>query len=63
MTKKPILKIRKPPKFYPINFEKLKGKNKGEIKETKQTYEVSGGEYVRECDWYEIVYLGDWTDD
>jgi hypothetical protein len=27
MTEQPILKIRKPPKVYPINFEKLKGES------------------------------------
>jgi hypothetical protein len=39
-----------------------KGKNKGEIKSTHNTYKVSGGDYVRNCDWYEIVDLRDWTD-
>jgi hypothetical protein len=31
MTKKPVLKIRKPPKAYPINFEKLKGESMGTL--------------------------------
>ena len=31
MTEKPILKIRKPPKAYPINFEKLKGESMGTL--------------------------------
>jgi hypothetical protein len=39
-----------------------KGKNKGEIKSTHTTYKVKGGEYgARECDWYEIVDLREWT--
>jgi hypothetical protein len=39
-----------------------KGKNKGEIKSTHKTYVVKGGTYGdRNCDWYEIVDLLDWT--
>jgi hypothetical protein len=39
-----------------------KGGNKGEIKSTHTTYKVKGGEYgVRQCDWYEIVNLREWT--
>jgi hypothetical protein len=39
-----------------------KGKNKGEIKSTRTTYKVKGGEYgARGCDWYEIVDLRGWT--
>lgn len=40
-----------------------KGKNKGEIKSTRTAYVVKGREYDRECDWYEIVDLRDWTGD
>jgi len=50
-------------KFVEHHTYYTKGKNKGEIKETRETHEVSGGSYVRECDWYEIVDLRDWTDD
>lgn len=39
-----------------------KGKNKGEIKSTHTTYVVTGGEYgPRNCDWYDIVDLREWT--
>lgn len=39
-----------------------RGKNKGEIKSTRTTYVVKGGEYgTRNCDWYEIVDLRKWT--
>ena len=33
-----------------------KGKNKGEIKDTYESYVVNGSE----CDWYEIVDLREW---
>ena len=40
-----------------------KGKNKGEIKSTYTTYIVKGGRYGdRECDWYEVIDLRNWTE-
>lgn len=40
-----------------------KGKNKGEIKSTHETYVVKGGTYGdRKCDWYDIVDLREWTE-
>ena len=40
-----------------------KGKNKGEIKSTHETYVVKGGTYGdRNCDWYDIVDLREWCD-
>jgi hypothetical protein len=37
------------------------GKNKGKIKSTREDYEVSGGDYPRSCDWYEIIDLREWA--
>ena len=39
-----------------------KGKNKGEIKSTHTTYVAKGGEYDRNCDWYEVIDLRDWAE-
>ena len=48
--------------FKEIHDYYSKGKNKGEIKSTRTTYVVKGGEYDRRCDWYEIIDLRDWTE-
>ncbi len=48
-------------KFVQKHTYYTKGKNKGEIKSTHETYVVSGGHYGdRNCDWYEIVDLREW---
>lgn len=38
------------------------GKNKGKVKSTREDYEVSGGKYPRNCEWYEIVDLREWAE-
>lgn len=45
---------------FPTHFRS--GKRKGEIKSTHKTYRVSGGDYVKNCDWFEIVDLRDWAE-
>lgn len=39
-----------------------KGKNKGEIKETTESYQMTIDDEIREYDWYEIVDLRNWTE-
>lgn len=39
-----------------------KGKNKGEIKSTRETYVIKGEEYDRNCDWYDVIDLRNWCE-
>ena len=49
--------------FKEIHDYYSKGKNKGEIKSTRTTYVVKGGEYSdRNCDWYDVIDLRDWAE-
>ena len=49
--------------FKEIHDYYSKGKNKGEIKSTRTTYVVKGGEYSdRKCDWYDVIDLRDWAE-
>ena len=49
-------------KFVEHHTYYIKGKNKGEIKETHTTYEVNGKYGVMNCDWYDVVDLRDWAE-
>jgi hypothetical protein len=48
--------------FKEIHDYYSKGKNKGEIKSTHTTYVAKGGEYDRNCDWYDVIDLMDWAE-
>ena len=49
--------------FKEIHDYYSKGKNKGEIKSTRTTYVVKGGDYGdRKCDWYDVIDLRDWAE-
>jgi hypothetical protein len=45
---------------FPTYFQS--GKRKGEVKSIHTTYKVSGGSYIKNCDWFEIVDLRDWAE-